>query len=398
MEFIYTGIDKNSTKQKGKIEANNDREVIDFLRTSGITPLTVRKVDKASSSFFSKKVGSGDIVIFTRQLSSMITTGLTLVESLNILKEQNNKPRMQEIINSLIAQISEGTPFSDALAMHKDAFSDVYIALIRAAEKGGLLDKVLSRLADNMEKSEDLKKRVKSAMFYPAIVISGVILVIAVMNIFVIPQLGTLYENLNIELPLMTRLVLGTSKLFTTFYPVAIVGGIGGFIMFKRFKKTEAGIKIIDRVKLKIPVLGGILVLSVLDEITRTLSLLVSSGASIIESLNTTANVANNYWYKKAVLSSSQLVEKGITLSDAMAHQNIFPPMVIQMVRVGESTGRIDESLLKISEYFERDLDVKVRTLTTAIEPILIIVLGISVAFLILSVITPIYSLISQIQ
>ncbi len=398
MEFIYTGIDKNSTKQKGKIEANNDREVIDFLRTSGITPLTVRKVDKASSSFFSKKVGSGDIVIFTRQLSSMITTGLTLVESLNILKEQNNKPRMQEIINSLIAQISEGTPFSDALDMHKDAFSDVYIALIRAAEKGGLLDKVLSRLADNMEKSEDLKKRVKSAMFYPAIVISGVVLVIAVMNIFVIPQLGTLYENLNLELPLMTQIVLGTSKLFTTFYPVAIVGGIGGFIMFKRFKKTEAGVKIIDRVKLKIPVLGGILVLSVLDEITRTLSLLVSSGASIIESLNTTANVANNYWYKKAVLSSSQLVEKGITLSDAMAHQNIFPPMVIQMVRVGESTGRIDESLLKISEYFERDLDVKVRTLTTAIEPILIIVLGISVAFLILSVITPIYSLISQIQ
>lgn len=397
MEFIYTGIDKSSIKQKGRLEANSDKEVIEFLRANSITPLSIRKIEKGRLLSVGR-VNNSDIVILTRQLASMIITGLTLIEALNILKQQNNKQAMQELVNDLIAQISEGTSFSDALSSHREVFSDVYIALIRAAEKGGMLDKVLGRLADNMEKSEDLKKRVKSAMFYPAIVISGVVIVIAVMNIFVIPQLGSLYENLNLELPTTTKIVLGMSKIFTTFYPVMIVGVVILIILYRRFKKTESGIKVIDRIKLKMPVFGTIQTLSVLDEITRTLSLLISSGASIIESLNITANVANNYWYRTSVISASSLVEKGISLSDALENQNIFPPILIQMVRVGESTGRIDESLLKIGEYFERDLDVRVRTLTTAIEPILIIVLGISVAFLILSVITPIYGLISQIQ
>ena len=397
MEFTYTGVDKNSARTKGKLEANNEREVVEFLRANGITPLSLKRVEK-HGSFLQGGVKNSDIVLFTRQLASMILTGLTLIEALKILKEQGNKPRMQEIINDLIAQISEGNSFSDALANHKDAFSDIYIALIKAAEKGGLLDKVLSRLADNMEKGEDIKKRVRSALFYPAIVVTGVIVVIVVMNIFVIPQLGSLYENLNIELPFTTRLVLGISKIFTTFWPVAGVLAVVGFFLYVRFKKTEQGIKVIDKIKLRLPIFGNIVTLSILDEVTRTLSLLINSGVSIIESLNITAFIADNYWYKSSILSASTMVEKGVSLSDAFSNEKVFPPMLVQMVRVGESTGRIDESLLKISEYFERDLDIKVRTLTTAIEPILIIVLGVSVAFLILSVITPIYSLITQIQ
>ena len=397
MEFIYTGVDKNSARTKGKLEANNEREVVEFLRANGITPLSLKRAEK-HGSFLQGGVKNSDIVLFTRQLASMILTGLTLIEALRVLKEQGNKPRMQEIINDLIAQISEGNSFSDALANHKDAFSDIYIALIKAAEKGGLLDKVLSRLADNMEKGEDIKKRVRSALFYPAIVVIGVIVVIVVMNIFVIPQLGSLYENLNIELPFTTRLVLEISKIFTTFYPVAGVLAIVGFFLYRRFKKTEQGIKVIDKIKLRLPIFGNIVILSILDEVTRTLSLLISSGVSIIESLNITAFIADNYWYKSSILSASTMVERGVSLSDAFSNQKVFPPMLVQMVRVGESTGRIDDSLLKVSEYFERDLDIKVRTLTTAIEPILIIILGVSVAFLILSVITPIYSLITQIQ
>ena len=398
MEFIYTGVDKNSIKQKGKLEANNEKEVIDFLRSNGITPLSLRKVEKHAVLLLGRGIKNSDIVLFTRQLASMILTGLTLIESLKVLKDQGNKPSMQELINDLISQISEGKPFSDALSNHKGAFSDVYIALIKAAEKGGLLDKVLARLADNMEKEEDLKKRVRSAMFYPAIVVTGMIIVVVIMNIFVIPQLGTLYENLGLELPLTTKIVLGISRTFTTFWPVWIVGPIAAFILYKRFKRTSEGAKIIDRIKLRLPVIGNIFTLAILDETTRTLSLLISSGVSIIEGLNITAAIAGNYWYKSSILSASEMVEKGVSLSDAFSHEKIFPPMLVQMARVGESTGKIDESLLKISEYFERDLDLRIRTLTTAIEPILIIALGVSIAFLILSVITPIYSLISQIQ
>ncbi len=398
MEFIYTGIDKNSVRQKAKLQANNEREVVDFLRSGGITPISIRKIDDTQGFSIFKKVKESDIILFTRQLASMVLTGLTLIEALKILKQQKLSPAMQEIINDIIAQISEGSTFSDALSNHKKYFSDVYIALIKAAEKGGLLDKILARIADNLERSDNLKKKVKSALFYPAIVLTGMGAVIIIMNIFVIPQLGSLYKSLNLQLPITTKLVLLMSTLITTYYPILIICVIGGVFLYKRLGKTEEGVKIIDSLKLKIPVLGEIATLTTLDEISRTLSLLVSSGASIIESLTITAGVAGNYRYKTAVLETASLVEKGISLSDAFEHQNIFPPMFTQMVRVGESTGKIDESLFKVSDYFERDLDVRVQTLTTAIEPILIIFLGLSVAFLILSIITPIYGLIGQIQ
>lgn len=400
MEYSYIAIDKGGLRQKGVIEANSQKEILAFLRTSNLTTLSIKPItaNKSLTISYLNKIKNGDIVIFTRQLSSMILTGLTLIEALNILKKQNNKPKMQVVLNDIIDRVSEGNALSQALENHKDIFSEVYIALIKAAEAGGLMDKVLERLADNLEKSEDLKKRVRSALFYPGIIMTGVILVIGIMNIFVIPQLGGLYENLNLELPLTTRIVLSMSKATRQFFPLIIVGMIAAVFLYRRLSKAEDGKKIIDKVKLKIPVFGKIIELGVLDEVTRTLSLLVSSGTSIIDALEITAKVANNYWYRRAVTESSTLVEKGISISNAFENQNIFPQIVIQMTKVGESTGKIDESLLKVSEYFERDLDLKVKTLTTAIEPILIITLGISVAFLIISVITPIYGLISQIQ
>lgn len=400
MEYSYIATDKSGLKQKGVIEANSQKEILAYLRANNLTTLSIRPLTakKNFSLSYLNRVRTSDIVIFTRQLSSMILTGLTLIEALNILKKQNNSPKMQAIVNDVIDRISEGNSFSQALENHKDVFSEVYVALIKAAETGGLMDKVLERLADNLEKSEDLKKRVRSALFYPAIIMTGVILVIAIMNIFVIPQLGGLYENLNLELPATTKIVLSLSDFTRQFFPIIIVGFIALGFFYRRLSKSEDGRKIIDKIKLKIPVFGRIIELGVLDEITRTLSLLVSSGTSIIEALQITAKVANNYWYKRAMNESATLVEKGISISNAFQNQNVFPQIVIQMTKVGESTGKIDESLLKVSEYFERDLDIKVKTLTTSIEPILIITLGVSVAFLIISVITPIYGLISQIQ
>lgn len=400
MEYSYIATDKSGIKQKGVIEANSQKEILAYLRANNLTTLSIRPlVAKKSLSFsYFNRVKNADIVIFTRQLSSMILTGLTLIEALNILKKQNNSPKMQAIVNDVIDRVSEGNSFSQALENHKEVFSEVYIALIKAAETGGLMDKILERLADNLEKSEDLKKRVRSALFYPAIIMTGVVLVIAIMNIFVIPQLGGLYENLNLELPATTKFVLAFSDFFRQFFPLIILGLVGFVFLYKRMSKSEDGKKIIDKLKLKIPVFGRIIELGVLDEVTRTLSLLVSSGTSIIEALQITAKVANNYWYKRAMNESATLVEKGISISNAFTNQNIFPQIVLQMTKVGESTGKIDESLLKVSEYFERDLDIKVKTLTTSIEPILIITLGVSVAFLIISVITPIYGLISQIQ
>lgn len=398
MKFTYTAVSSSGEKKKGLIEANTEREVAEYLLNGGISPLTIKQTQVEGIGLFSRKITNSDIVIFTRQLHSLVSTGITLIESLNILKEQTKNPRMKTVIIDLITSIQEGKSLSQALSSHKGVFKEVYIALIRAGETGGLLDKVLGRLADNLEKADATKRRVKGALFYPAIVMAGVIVVITIMNIFVIPQLGKLYESLNLDLPLTTRVVLRISKLFTKSWPILLIAAPGLYVFYKRFKKTEVGQKTLDKIKLNIPVIGSIISLSTLDEITRTLSLLIGAGVSIIEALNITADISDNIWFREAVRNSAELVEKGINLSSAFSNHKIFPLIIIQMVRVGESTGRVDDGLLKVAEYFERDLDIKVKTLTTAIEPILIIILGVTVAFLVLSVITPIYSLISQLQ
>jgi type IV pilus assembly protein PilC len=399
MEFRYVAIQKSGEKEKGIIEANTQKEVIDFLRTKNLTPLSVSEVKNFSTSLkMLNKVKTSDVVLFTRQLSSMILTGLTLLEALNILKKQSNNQAMVTVIDDLITNVSEGTSLSQALGKHPQVFSEVYVALVQAAESSGLLDKVLARLAENLERSEDLKKQIKSALFYPMIIIIGMVGVITVMNIFVIPQLGSLYESMNLELPLSTTIVLGMSKIFTTFFPLVLVAGVAGFFLYRRLSKTETGIKIIDLIKLRIPIIGKIIQLSIIDEVARTLSLLITSGSSIIESLNITAKVAGNFYFRDAINKSSGLVEKGVPLSTALDNQNLFEPIVIQMIKVGESTGKMDESLLKLAEYFERDMTIKIKNLTTSLEPILIVTLGVSVGFLIFSVITPIYSLITQIQ
>lgn len=400
MQFSYTAVNITGIKQKGLLEANNKKEVIDYLRENSLTPITVTEEQALRLPFadYFTKVKNDDIVLFTRELASMTETGLTLIESLNILKDQITKPEMKSLLLDLIADISGGQSFSQALESHRDVFSEVYIALIKAAETGGVMDKILNRLADNLEKSQDLKRRIRSAMFYPAIVAIGIIIVIAIMNFFVIPQLSKLYEGLNVTLPWTTQVVLTLSRGFTVFSPVIILLIIGLVILYKRFEKKDEGKEIIDTYKLKIPIVGRIIRLSVEDEVSRTLSILISSGTSILEALNITANVAGNFVYKKAILGASSLVEKGVPLSTAFEQQNIFPPIMVQMTRVGESTGKIDENLARVSGYFERDLDIKIKTLTTSIEPILLVFLGISVGFLIISVISPIYGLISSIQ
>jgi type IV pilus assembly protein PilC len=400
MQYTYVAVNPSGTRQKGLLEANNKKEVIDYLRENSLTPIVITETRTFKVPFadYFTKVKSSDILIFTRQLASMSQTGLTLIESLNLLKEQSTKPAMRALLLDLIASVSGGESFSLALSHHKDIFSEVYIALIKAAEKGGVMDKVLIRLADNLERSEDLKKKVKSALYYPSIVMIGIVVVIVIMNVFVIPQLSSLYEGLNVELPATTRFVLGFSRGFTVALPIIIILIIGLALLYKRFQKSDEGKEVIDKLKLKIPIMGGIIKLSVEDEISRTLSLLISSGTSILEGLSITSNVAGNFVYKQAVIKASNLVEKGIPLSTSFEQQNLFPPIFIQMAKVGESTGKIDENLSQAAGYFERDLDLRIRTLTSSIEPILIVVLGVSVGFLIISVISPIYGLISSIQ
>lgn len=328
----------------------------------------------------------------------MLTSGLTLVQSLSILKDQVQNPFMAETVSNILSDIEEGKTFSFAITKYPNIFTSIYVSLIQAAETSGLLDKVLFRLAENLEKQQKLKSTIKGALLYPAIVITGMIIVMVIMMIFVIPQLSVLYDNLNIPLPLPTKIVVGISKFTIVFWPLVFALIVLFIFLYKRWYATESGKLIVDDLTLKTPVFGKIIRQSILTEFTRTLGLLIGSGTLIVESLKETSSSAGNILYRSAIEGVSRRVEKGVGIADAMSVSPLFPPIVVQMVKIGEQTGKVDESLTKLSEYFEREVDQSVKTLTTAMEPFIMVILGIGVAFLIISIITPIYNLTTAIK
>jgi type IV pilus assembly protein PilC len=402
MKIAYRAITKESQPVKGEMDAKGIKEAIAYLREKGFIPIDVsekKSLSLATYLPFLNKSTDTDLVFFTRQLASMLASGLTLMQALTIIKDQIKSSSMSTTVNEVVLDIQEGRSFSGALEKHAEVFSPIYISLIKAAEASGLLDKVLIRLADNLEKQAKLKSTIKSALTYPMIVITGMMIVMTVMMIFVIPQLTVLYDNLDIELPLPTQIVIGLSNLFVNFWPVMIGLAVFGFYMFHRWKRTDSGTLIFDDLVLRLPVFGKLIKESILTEFTRTFGLLVGTGSLVVDSLSKSADTAGNVHYKTAILGVSKRVEKGVTIGDAMsAYPKLFPQILVEMVRIGEQTGRVDESLTKVSEYFEREVEETVKNLTTAMEPFIMVVLGVGVAFLIISIITPIYNLINAIQ
>lgn len=400
MKIQYKATTKDGRIAQGIIEAKDIQEAAFFLREKEMVPLAIHAVESQEVPFAGlfKKSTTNDLVLFTRQLSSILSSGLTLMQALSILKDQVQNPVMKDVVSGIISDIQEGKTFADAIAKYPKIFGSIYIALIRAAESSGFLDKVLLRLADNLEKQEKLKGTIKSALMYPVIVVILMIVVMFVMMIFVIPQLTNLYQNLNIALPVTTQILVTVSNLTITFWPIVLGSAVAAFIAYNRWRATESGELITDSLMLRVPVFGELIKKTVLAEFSRTFGLLVSAGTLVVQSLNESADTTGNKIYRNAIVEVSKRVEKGISIGDAMAAFDIFPPILVQMVRIGEQTGKLDDSLLRVSEYFEREVDGTVKTLTTAMEPFIMIVLGIGVSFLIISIITPIYNLTSSIQ
>jgi type IV pilus assembly protein PilC len=400
MRLRYKAITKEGKVSQGLLDAKDIGETAGYLRARGLVPISITRIDNQfwTSLPFFNAVKSTDLIIFTRQLSSMLASGLTLMRALEILKEQVTTQTLVEVITSIIADVQEGKTFAQAIEKYPKVFSHIYVSIIKAGEESGLLDKVLLRLADNLEKQSKLKGTVKSALMYPAIVIIMMAGVMVVMMVFVLPQLTVLYKNLGVGLPLPTQIVVGFSNIVITFWPIILVGFALFMVFYSKWSKTTDGRLVIDSLMLKLPIFGKLIEQSILAEFARTLGLLVGTGTLVVDALLETAETTGNINYKNAITSVSKQVEKGVSVGDALAYYPLFPPLLIQLVRIGEQTGKVDETLGKASEYFEREVDGKVKTLTTAMEPFIMIVLGVGVAFLIISVITPIYSLISSIQ
>jgi type IV pilus assembly protein PilC len=345
--------------------------------------------------FFSR-VGINDVVNFTRQLATMIGAGLVITDALTILKSQAENPNMAVVIDSLQKEIEGGTSLSAALAKNAAVFDPVYIALIRSGETAGILDQVLTRLATNLEAKREFLGKVRGAMVYPAIIISGMFLVGGIMIIFVVPKLLDLYQEFEATLPTPTIILIAVSRFLNKFWWLALVF-LASFVWGLRiFAKTEVGRMKIDSIFFSLPVIGRLRKAMMLNEFTRTVGLLVGGGVLVMDALNVALGAVSSSTYKKAIVKAAKEVEKGTGLAVALAQTETFPPLLPQMVSVGEETGRLDEVLLKIASYFEQEAEVAVRGLTTAIEPLIMILLGLGVGFLIIAVIMPIYNLTSQ--
>jgi type IV pilus assembly protein PilC len=394
-EYTYTVVDKKGATKKGIVQASSPKQAATVLHEKGFTIVSIEPKKKGLAIHILGGVGIGILAQFTRQLATMITSGLPLADSLEVLNKQTENQKMQEIIASVSEDIEGGNSFSSALGKHPDIFSAAYINMIKAGEASGTLDKVLLKLADTLERDREFRGKVKGAMIYPAVILIAMTLVGAVILIFVVPKLTEVYEDLNIALPLPTRMLISTSDFLVKFWWLVTILIVVGIIVLRRYRKTPEGALAIDRILLKLPVIGKLNRDSSLAEFTRTLGSLVAAGVPIIEALKISGNTAGNAVHRQAVGNVVGLVEKGATLSKALAKEETFPPIVPQMSSVGEETGKMDEVLGKVAHFFEVEVEQQVKNLTTALEPIIMVVLGILVALLMISIVMPIYSITS---
>ncbi len=396
--FRYTVKNDQNQSMNGKIEAKSVRAAASLLQERKlfvveVRPLGDETVAQLKSALFGVK--ENDIVLFTRQLSTMISAGLPLANALSILSQQS-KSDMARLVGAILQDIEGGMTFAAALSNHPKEFGSMYIQLIKAGELGGVLDDVLGRLADNMEKSSQFRAKTKGALIYPVIVVLAMLGVGVIMMIFVIPKMTDLYKDFDAKLPLMTQLLIGTSDFFVKFWWLLGAVIFGGITAFLKWKKSDSGRHTYDKMMLRLPLFGPLIEKITLTEFTRTLALLLKSGVSLLQALEIVTKGVDNIIYQDALQECAKQVEKGVSLSQSLLRYSDFPAILQQMIAVGEETGKLDDVLRKLSVYFEQESEQAVKNMTAAIEPMIMIVLGVGVGAMVIAVIMPIYNLTSQ--
>lgn len=393
MKFKYEARDGKGVLSKGTMEKINEGGVAAELREKKLIPIKISAY-KAPLQFGG--VSNADVTNFTRQLSTMITAGLPINDALNLLRMQAS-PTFIPVVSSIMADVSSGVGLSDAMAKFPKVFSKVYIALIRAGEAAGVLEKILNRLADNMEKNHEFRGKVMGAMIYPIIILFGMVGVIIVMMVFVVPKLTSLYGEFGADLPIATKILVGTSNFMIHDWWLIIILVVAGFYGLRSLMTNPDGKRWIDGQVYKIPVVGNLTRQIMLTELTRTLGLLVGAGISIVEALNIVSGALGNVVVESEVRKIAMQVEKGFPVSISFSESSVFPVMIGQMIAVGEETGKMDEVLEKLSSYYESESEQKVKGLTAAIEPLIIMIMAVGVGFLVFSIIIPIYDITNKV-
>jgi type IV pilus assembly protein PilC len=384
--------------QSGEIDLATKDDVLAYLHRQKMIPVSVREKSREFNITFGTGVRTRDIVIFTRQFATMINAGLPLVQSLDILAEQTENPALRKTIQEVLYDVESGHTLADAMGRHPKIFTDLFVNMVAAGEAGGILDTILLRLATFLEKNDALIRKIKGAMVYPAVIFSVAASAIVILLIFVIPTFQSMFESAGIPLPLPTRIVIAMSAFLQGYWWAVAVALVAIYFFIRQFYKTDQGELMIDRILLSLPILGDLQRKAAVARFTRTLGTLVSSGVSILEGLEITAKTAGNRVIHDAVMGSRASIAGGETIAGPLKESGVFPPMVVQMINVGEQTGGLDEMLTKIADFYDEEVDAAVETLLSAMEPIMIVVLGVVVGGMIVAMYLPIFDMINAVK
>jgi type IV pilus assembly protein PilC len=398
--FRWQGVSPRGETLAGEMEAPTRDAVLIRLRSQRIQPIPAKIKEKGkgldrefSVPGFGESIKQRDVVIFTRQLATMIDAGLPIVQCLEILATQSPNKKLRGVIRQLKDEVEAGSTFTDALKKHPKQFDDLFVNMVAAGEVGGILDSILHRLSGYMEKAMKLKSKIKGAMIYPATICSVAVIVTTILLVFVIPVFAELFSSFGAALPMPTQLVINLSNFTIAYFPYMIGVAVAAGVASRQFYRTERGRLAFDQMFLQLPVFGDLIRKAAVARFTRTLSTLVSSGVPILDALAITARTAGNKVVERAVLATRVSISEGRTIAEPLAESKVFPPMVCQMISVGETTGALDAMLQKISDFYEEEVDNAVANLTALMEPLVIVFLGTIIGGLVISMYLPIFKI-----
>jgi type IV pilus assembly protein PilC len=400
--YAFRAVDAVGAAVRGEIEAGTEAAVVEQLRGRGLTVLEVKSASKSSLNVdlsALRPVRSRDLAVTTRQLATMVTSGLTLLQALHVLQEQTESPRLKTALGAVRHDVEAGSSLSEAMSSHPKVFSDVYVSMVHAGETGGFLESSLQRVADQLEADESLRRQVRSAMVYPACVITFAMAVMIAMIAFIVPVFAKIFKDQGAELPKLTRITVGFSDVLRG-YPWAFALGLAVVVFaFRRWKRSERGGEQWDRLRLRLPLrIGEIQRKIALARWSRTLSSLVSAGVPMLEAIDVTGRTAGNRIIEKAMATVRLAVQSGGTIGAALRNEPVFPGMIPQMVSVGEETGALDETLGKVADFYEDEVAAAVKALTSILEPAMIVIVGAIVGFVVISMYLPMFEVYDRVQ
>ncbi len=399
--FTYTVVDSTGSQSKGEVEAETLQSVTDQLRQRGLIVLNVgeKKQSKEIELPWTGRIKSADLTIMTRQLSTMVSSGMSILRALNVLERQTENDKLKKILATVRRNVESGVPLSDALERHPEVFNPLYVSMVRAGETGGVLESSLHRVADQLEKDDALRRQIKSAMVYPTVIVTFAAIVLLALITFLVPVFEGIFEQFDGELPMITRFTVGLSDLITGRWYLILAGTIAAVWGFRRWKSSEKGRRQWQRFCLRIPMkIGDIVQKVALARWSRTLSALLAAGVPLLQALEITGKTAGNVVVEDAMDDIRASVRSGGSISAPMKTATIFPPMVTHMVGVGEETGALDTMLSKIADFYEDQVAAAVKSLTSILEPVMLVVVGGIVGFVVIAMYLPMFKLYDQIK